>query len=96
MEHLKTEIDLPNYDVVKFDYKEEKNSLPYIDETLELNVTSYAQVSGRRIFVNPNITTREQTKLKTEEVRKYDIELDDEYRDIDTTEIKIPLGYQPG
>ena len=96
MEHLKTEIDLPNYDVVKFDYKEEKNSLPYIDETLELNVTSYAQVSGRRIFINPNITTREQTKLKTEEVRKYDIELDDEYRDIDTTEIKIPLGYQPG
>jgi hypothetical protein len=95
MEYLKTEIDLPTYDVVKFNYKEEKNSLPYIDEFLQLNATNYAQVSGRRLFINPNITTREQTKLKTEEIRKYDVELDDEYRDIDTSEIRIPLGYQP-
>jgi Domain of Unknown Function with PDB structure (DUF3857) len=95
MEYLKTEIDLPTYDVTKFEYKQEKTGLPYIDEFLELNATSYAQVSGKRLFINPNITTREITKLRSEEQRKYDVELNDEFKDIDTAEIRIPTGYQP-
>jgi hypothetical protein len=95
MEHLKSEIDLPTYDVVKFDYKQDRNRIPTIEEVLQLNATSYAQVSGKRLFINPNITSREQVKLKTNEERKYDVQLTDEYRDIDTTEIRIPPGYQP-
>lgn len=95
MEHLKSEIDLPTYDVVKFDYKQEKNQLPTIDEVIELNATGYAQVSGKRLFINPNISSREQVKLRADNERKFDVELNKEYRDIDSTEIKIPPGYRP-
>ncbi len=94
MEYLKTEIDLPTYDVVKFDYKQEKNMIPAIDESLELTASNYAHVRVKRIFIDPDIMTRSQVKLKTDEDRKYDIELEEEYREIDTVEIKIPKGYR--
>lgn len=95
MEYLKSEIDLPNYDVIKFDYKEEKSTIPVIKETLSVVAKNYAQVSGTRLFVVPNILTRSHEKLMPEDSRKFDVELSSEYRDVDTAEIKIPAGYQP-
>ncbi len=95
MEYLKNEIDLPNYDVLKFDYKEEKSSLPVIKEFLSVTASDYAQVSGRRLFVSPNILSKTHRKLVAEENRKFDIDLGFEYKDVDSVEIKIPTGYQP-
>ena len=94
MEYLKGEIDLPDYDVIKFDYKEEKNIIPVIKETLSVTAKNYAQVSGSRLFVVPNILTRSDNKLLLDDTRKFDIELNSEYKDIDTVEIKVPAGYQ--
>ena len=95
MEYLKSEIDLPNYDVIKFDYKEEKSRIPVIKESLSLIAKNYAQVSGSRLFIVPNILSRTNIKLMPEEGRKFDVELNLEYKDVDTVEIKIPTGYQP-
>ena len=96
LEYLKKSIDLPTYDISKFDYKQEKNILPpVINEYLELTASNYAQVTGKRLFINPNILNRSYRKLKIDEERKYDIELTDEFREIDSVEIKIPAGYQP-
>ncbi|HYM93269.1 MAG TPA: hypothetical protein VET23_03965, partial [Chitinophagaceae bacterium] len=41
----------------------------------------------------PNVMTRSGTKLAQGEIRKYDIVIHTEYRDIDTVEIEIPKGY---
>ncbi|HTQ64969.1 MAG TPA: DUF3857 and transglutaminase domain-containing protein [Puia sp.] len=95
MESLKKDIDLPTYDITKFDYKEEKNIPPVIDENLELTVSNYAQVSGKRFFIAPNIMTHTNSRLKIDEERKYPVELSYEYRDIDSVEINIPSGYRP-
>ncbi len=95
MDQLKEEIDLPQYDVLKYDYQEEASSLPVITETLQITANNYAQVSGRRLFITPNILTRTHMKLIAEDERKYDVVLKTEYTDIDTTEIKLPAGYQP-
>jgi len=95
MEFLKEEIDLPNYDVQKFDYKERREKIPAIIETLELTGDNYAAVTGRRLFISPNVLTKSHKKLKTDETRKYDVNLEYEYRDIDTVEIKLPAGYEP-
>lgn len=93
MEFLKENIELPTYDVRHYEYKEEKNILPVISETLDLVADNYASVSGKRFFIIPNLITRTHRKLKTEENRKFDMVLSFEFRDIDTTEIKIPSGY---
>ncbi|MBS1599564.1 MAG: DUF3857 domain-containing protein [Bacteroidetes bacterium] len=95
MEYLKQTIDLPTYDVVKFDYKEDKEIVPTLSETLEITATDYAQVSGKRLFIIPNIVNRIGTKLKMDDTRKYPIEFSAGYRDIDSIEIKIPAGYEP-
>jgi transglutaminase-like putative cysteine protease len=95
MEFLKTAIDLPTYDVVKFEYTEDKERISSLYETIDITASNYAQVSGKRLFINPNIVNRSGRKLKTTEERKSDIELTDEDREIDSVEIKIPPGYLP-
>jgi hypothetical protein len=62
---------------------------------LSLTVSNYANITGKRLFISPNIMSRSITKLKSEEERKYDIVLPNEYRHIDSVEIEIPAGYQP-
>ncbi len=94
LEYLKSEIDLPNYDVVNFDYKEEKSDLPVIKETLSLTADNYVQVSGSRLFITPNILTRSHKKLMDNNDRKFNVELTLEYKDVDSVEIKIPAGYK--
>jgi hypothetical protein len=94
-EVLNEEFDLATYDVNKFDYKQIKSQQPVIEETLDVSVSNYATITGKRLFIVPNVMDRAHTKLKTDEERKYDIELPTEYKDIDTVEIEIPKGYQP-
>lgn len=94
-EYLNRAFNLPNYELVSYDYKEVKGPLPLIKETLKLSAGNYATVSGKRLFVMPNILSRSSKKLPTDETRKYDFVEDGEYRDIDTVEIKIPAGYKP-
>jgi len=93
LEYLKQHIDLPSYDVTKFDYKEDKDILPEVDEMLEITSNNYASVSGKRFFVIPDILNRHQTKLKDFEERTCDIILRAEYKDVDSIEIAVPTGY---
>ena len=92
---LKEEIDLPQYNVVNYSYNEAPSSKPVITETLQLIANNYAQVTGKRLFIAPNILTKTHQKIAPVENRKYDLVLETEYIDIDTAEIKLPSGYQP-
>ncbi|HZG23006.1 MAG TPA: DUF3857 domain-containing protein [Chitinophagaceae bacterium] len=94
-EFLKADIDLPNYDVVSFSYKEEPSALPFITEKLSLTAKDYAQVTGKRLFVCANILSKSHRRLGKDSTRKYDIELGYPYMDIDSVEIAIPKGYIP-
>jgi hypothetical protein len=93
-EYLHEELDFPTYDITTFSYKEDNSSLPAIDESLEIVVSNYASVTGKRLFVTPNIMTKSYRKLADAEKRKTDILLNLEYRDVDTVEIELPGGYE--
>jgi len=93
LESLKKDIDLPDYDIVNFNYEEKKIEKPAVDEQLQLVANNYASVSGRRMFIMPNILNRNNVKLKTEEQRKYDIDYPSSFIDNDTVSIKIPSGF---
>jgi hypothetical protein len=62
---------------------------------LDLVAPGYAQITGKRLFINPNIMTRSRTRLRQDETRKSSLEFFVEFRDVDTVEVKIPPGYQP-
>lgn len=94
-EKLHERFDLGTYEINSFDYKEEKSSLPVITETLDITVSNYATITGKRLFIVPNIMTRTNRKIPPTDERKTDIVLRDEFRDIDSVEIEIPKGYEP-
>lgn len=94
-EYLHDELDFGTYDISNFSYAEHKSSLPAIDESLDIEVSNYATITGKRIFVSPDIMTRSHTKFPADTGRKYDIQSGFEYREIDSAEIEIPKGYRP-
>lgn len=93
-EYLKDRIDLPNFDIKQFAYKENRSLLPSIDETITVVADNYATVSGKRIFIVPNVFSKTSGRLEVMEERKYDIVLNTESTSIDSVEIIIPAGYR--
>lgn len=94
LEQLKKNIDLPDYDVLNFNYTESKTDKPFIDEQLQLVANNYASVSGKRLFVMPNVLSKNDVKLNATDVRRYEIRYRYSFIDIDTASITIPVGYE--
>lgn len=92
-EILMEQLDFSTYDVNHFDYKELKSSLPSINESLDITVSNYATITGKRLFILPNVMTRSGRKLNVDSTRKFDIQLGYEYKDMDSVEIELPAGY---
>ena len=93
MEYLRKEIDLPQYDVSNFNYSEQNDRIPSIDENIEITAINYASITGRRLFLAPNIISKSYYKPNPDETRKYPIQIRYEFQDVDSSEIKIPAGY---
>jgi hypothetical protein len=93
-ELLHEEFDFGTYDINSFDYKEEKSLLPSVKETLDITISNYATITGKRLFIIPNVMTRSNRRFAADAERKTDILLRKEYRDIDSVEISIPNGYE--
>jgi hypothetical protein len=91
---LKSKFNLPTYDVLVFKYDEDySKKLPVIHESLQIDVKDYAQLTGKRLFINPNILSRSGIKLTEDKDRRLDIELKEEYHYLDSVQITIPSGY---
>lgn len=94
-EYLHEQLDFPTYEVSKFDYKEEKTARPFINESLDISVSHYATVTGRRLFIIPNVMTRWSQKLSGDSTRRYPIEMKMAYSSVDSVEIVLLPGYEP-
>ncbi|MEO5562717.1 MAG: DUF3857 domain-containing protein [Chitinophagaceae bacterium] len=93
-EYLHEQLDFATYDIGRFEYKENRAILPTIDESLDITVSNYATITGKRLFIIPNVMTRTHQKISIDTARKYDIVLNAEYKDVDTVEIELPKGYE--
>jgi|SRR5829696_154253 len=91
---LQKELELSSYNINGFKYQETKSMMPEVDEQLDITVNNYATVSGKRLFIVPNILNRGGNRIAEEEARTVDYVYDYEYRDEDKVEIEIPEGYQ--
>ncbi len=93
--YLNQMFNLPTYEVTGSDYKEHKGIIPSVDEHLQIQLNNFAIVTGKRLFIAPNIFGAESEKLLPDNSRQYDYVIRDTYRDIDSVEIRIPGGYKP-
>jgi Domain of Unknown Function with PDB structure (DUF3857)/Transglutaminase-like superfamily len=93
--YLNRVINLPTYEVDKSNYEEEKGKIPAVKEYLHVTSTGYANITGRRLFIAPNLFNKTATRFSPDSVRKYDIVYESAFRDVDSITIKIPEGYVP-
>ncbi len=93
-EYVKTKFDLSTYEIEKFSHQESLDPLPVIKEQVSLSAKDYASVSGKRLFVNPNILSVSKFKIRNASTRKYDFEMNNPFIDYDTVLISIPDGYK--
>lgn len=92
LKYLNKYLKLPTYSVTKFTYIESKGRIPVITETLDITAQSYASITGKRMFIIPNLFTKED-KIDANKNRTYDVVYRNAYHEIDSIEIKIPKGY---
>lgn len=93
-QYLQKSLPLPTYEVNKFDYDIKKGVLPSITETIGLSVLLYATVTGKRMFITPNLISKDGRKLASQKSRTQPIDIDMPYWDTDTVEIILPQGYK--
>ncbi len=93
--YLNRAINLPTYQVNDSKYTEEKGILPVVKEYLHVLSNGYASVTGKRLFIAPNLFNKTGLRYSPDSVRKYDIVYNDAYRDIDSIVIAVPSGYLP-
>ena len=85
---------LPTYSVDKSHYEEQQGPHPVVKEDLHVVASNYASVSGKRLFIAPNVFDRWRTRLPADSIRKYDYVNDEAYTDIDSVVIAVPAGYE--
>ncbi|MBW8686862.1 DUF3857 domain-containing protein [Chitinophaga rhizophila] len=93
IEKLKQAGLFASYDVQRYDWKEQKSLLPFIDEQIGISARNYATVTGKRMFIEPNLLNKRAGRLSSDSSRQSDIYLHYSYRDIDSVKITIPDGY---
>ena len=94
LEHLKGSLGLSTYTINSFHYTEDNSfRLPVIHETLDITASGYARVTGKRIFIDPDILQKSDIHFPEENERKLDFLVKDEFRESDSVDITIPAGY---
>ncbi len=91
---LQKELELSTYNINNFKYEETKDVLPKVDEQLDISVSNYATISGKRLFIMPNILNRGGVVLNDQKDRAFDYVYNNAYRQEDKYEIDIPEGYE--
>lgn len=94
-EMLREKLDLPSYELVDYQFSRPPGSLPSLHEHLTITAPNYAAITGKRLFVTPNLLNKSSSRLLHPEERKYEIVLKASFTDRDTVELTIPNGYQP-
>lgn len=94
-EEMKESLNLPSYDLISYNYREIKDKIPELQENLVISANNYALVTGKRIFINPNILNKSNLKINNPETRKFDFLFPYSWSDIDTVEMVIPKGFSP-
>jgi transglutaminase-like putative cysteine protease len=91
--------DIPSFDIVSYKFKDLRGKIPTAQVDLNLVVTRFANVSGKRMFFVPNLMNRSSFVPEKLEARKNDIVRSVAFIDYDTIRFTVPesiyLEFQP-
>ena len=86
---------IPVFDINSFTIKNVKNKIPSAIVDLDLTLKRLASVSGKRIFITPNLMNRSTFMPEKVENRKTKVVLTSAFVDLDTVHYHLPEGIYP-
>ena len=86
---------IPSFDVTAFKMVNNKDRIPSALVSTELNLKRFATVSGKRMFLTPNLMNRSTFLPEKLESRKTNVVTRFGYIDIDTIQYHLPEGIYP-
>lgn len=86
---------IPAFDIMSFKMTEHKAKMPSAVVDLELALPRFASVSGKRLFLTPNLMNRSTMMPEKTDARKYDVVMDNAFMDLDTIHYHLPDGIYP-
>jgi len=87
--------DIPAFDVTSFKMTNVKNKIPTAIVDLDLSLNRFATVSGKRIFITPNLMNRSTFIPNKVDDRKTNVVIRTTYTDLDTIRYHLPEGIYP-
>ncbi len=89
---LRKQINIPSFTIQHFEFKQQKKAVPVITEKLTLTVNKCATISGKRLFITPNLFIKRGQKVPADENRIIDIVNDKAYLETDLIRYQIADG----
>ncbi|UOR03990.1 DUF3857 domain-containing protein [Hymenobacter aerilatus] len=94
--YITESLTLNNFSITKFNLTANRQqALPMVTEKLDLALPTFASVSGKRLFLAPNLLSRLPALSAPVGGRQSDVWLSHAYTYADTVRIHVPAGLQP-
>lgn len=90
---LSSAISISTYDLNNFKYQSEPSKLPSLNEDLNISASGLATITGKRIFITPNVMSKSGLRVEYDDKRNIDFTFDESWQDSSHTEITLPAGY---
>jgi transglutaminase-like putative cysteine protease len=87
--------EIPNFSISTFSMTERKDKIPSAIINLNLTLNRYASVTGKRLFMSPNLMNKNTFVPPKIEERKTDVVLSTNYLDLDTIQFNVPESLSP-
>src|SRR5690606_5529488 len=93
-EELNDAFDFGTYSISDEKYVRTREKIPTVHESLKLDAPGFAAITGKRLFLEPNMISKSRVNLTSlPDERKIDFVFDEEKVITDTVEIDLPEGY---
>ena len=92
---IENNTDIPSFSLNGFSMKEVKAKIPSAIVNLELTLNRYAAISGKRLFIMPNLMNRNSVILEKIAERKTEVVRRRNYIDLDTIKFSVPENLYP-
>jgi transglutaminase-like putative cysteine protease len=86
---------IPNFDVTSFNMADRKDKIPSATVKADLDLRRFATVSGKRIFITPNLMNRSTSVPDKAETRSTNVVLKSGFTHVDTIRYRLPEGIYP-
>ncbi|KAA5546739.1 DUF3857 domain-containing protein [Adhaeribacter rhizoryzae] len=83
-------VKIPSFEIRKYDFSRQKGKLPAVTEKLNITINKYGSISGKRLFLTPNLLNQLSYVPPKVENRRLDVITGMPYIDTDVISYQLP------